>query len=414
MTAPLENAAAPSVGAAPGEPDPRGTGGMGRALRSWRMALVGLMGPIPTSIVLAFIIGAGFILLAGSNPLTGYGSMLSGSFGSGIGIANTIQRAIPLVGMGMAVAVAFRAGVLNLGMEGQMILGGLAGGLVALYMPGPGPLVAIAACIVGALVGALWGVIAAALQAGLGMPILLTTLLLNYPARFFASWVIRFPLKDESSSQVATVPFNPDSQIALIASPSSSLGQTLLNTLGKDNVLTIIGRSVNWSLLVVIALVLIIAFMNKRTVFGFESGLNGLNPAFTRYSGVNAGWMTARTMLLSGAIAGLIGTMFTIGAPNTRILDGALFNTNYAWTGLLVALLALYRPSGVAIAGIFFAAITAGAGVMGRELSMSPQIAAVIQGIVIVLIAFRVQLPQGWRRKVLANDKTTANEPGSE
>lgn len=413
MSAPLENSSAPPVASDPDGPAPRSTGVIG-VLRSWRIALAGLMGPVPVSIVLAFIIGAGFIIIAGANPVDGYGSMLSGSLGTGIGIANTIQRAIPLIGMALAVAVAFRAGVLNLGMEGQMILGGLAGGLVALAMPGPGPLVALTACLVGALVGALWGVIAAAMQAGLGMPILLTTLLLNYPARYFASWVIRFPMKDPTSSQVATVPFDADSQISLIAAPSSALGQSLLNTLGKDNVLTVIGRSVNWSLIVVVALVLIVSFMNKRTVFGFESGLNGLNPAFTRYSGVRSGWMTARTMLLSGAIAGLVGTMFTIGAPNSRLLDGQLFNTNYAWTGLLVALLALYRPSGVVIAGIFFAAITAGSGVMGRDLMLSPQIAAVIQGIVIVLIAFRVQLPQRWRRKVLTNDKSAANEPGSE
>lgn len=413
MSAPLDNASAPPVASNPDDPNPQGSK-ISRALTSWRVALAGLMGPVPVSIVLAFIIGAGFIIIAGANPLSGYSSMASGSFGTAIGITNTIQRAIPLVGMGLAVAVAFRAGVLNLGMEGQMILGGLAGGLVALAMPGPGPLVAITACLVGALVGALWGVIAAGLKAGLGMPILLTTLLLNYPARYFASWMIRFPLKDPTSSQVATVPFDADSQISLIASPSSPLGQTLLTTLGKNNVLTEIASSVNWSLLVVIALVLIVSFTNKRTVYGFESGLNGLNPAFARYSGVRSGWMTARTMLLSGAIAGLVGTMFTIGAPNSRILDGQLFNTNYAWTGLLVALLALYRPSGVVIAGIFFAAIIAGSGVMGRDLMLSPQIAAVIQGIVIVLIAFRVQLPQRWRRKVLAEDRMTTNESGSE
>lgn len=401
MSTAIDDALAPG----PGVPDPWSTMGRGaRIQRLVRQGVAGLLGPIPTSIALAFIIGAGFILIAGSNPLTGYGSMLSGSFGSAIGIANTIERAIPLIGMAMAVAVAFRAGILNLGMEGQMILGGLAGGLVALSLPGPGPLVALVACIVGAGVGALWGAVAAGLKAGFGMPILLTTLLLNYPARYFSSWVIRFPLKDPESSQVATRAFDPATQIPLLAAPSSPLGQSLLDAFGKDGVLTVVGRSVNWSVLVIVLLVVVISFMNRRSVYGFESGINGLNPAFARYSGVRTGWMTTRTMLLSGGIAGLVGTMFTIGAPSIRILDGSLFNTNYAWTGLLVALLALYRPSGVVLAGIFFAAITAGSGVMGRNLSMSPQIAAVIQGIVIVLIAFRVQWPEKWRRKMLADD----------
>lgn len=358
-----------------------------------RAALHWLSGPVPVSVALAFAIGAVFILIAGADPVAGYSSMFTGSLGSGLGIANTIQRAIPLVGMALAVAVAFRAGVLNLGIEGQMILGGLAGGIVALYLPGPGPLVALMACAVGALTGAAWGAVAAGLQTWPGVPILLTTLLLNYPARYFASWAIRFPLKDPESSMVATRAIDPEAQLPLLAAPSSPLGQSLLDTLGKDHVLTVVGRSVNVSLFVVIALVVIVSFMNRRTVFGFESGINGLNPNFTRYAGVRTGVLTLRTMVLSGGIAGLIGVMFTIGAPNVRIIDGALFNTNYAWTGLLVALLALYRPSAVAIAGVFFAAIAAGSGAMGRDLAMSPQIAAVIQGIVIILIAFRVQLP---------------------
>lgn len=355
-------------------------------------------GPVPTSVILAFIIGAGFILIAGADPIAGYTSMFKGSFGSGLGFSNTIQRAIPLVGMALAVAVAFRAGVINLGGEGQMILGGLAGGFIALTVPGPPMLVMLLACVAGAVVGALWGSLAAFLQIWPGVPLLITSLLLNYPARYFASWMLRFPLKDPKSSQVATAPISPDVQIPLFASTSSGPGQFLLNMFGKDHVLTQLGRSVNWSLLVVALLVVAIMFMNSRTKFGFESGINGLNPQFARFSGVRSGTMTVQTMLLSGGIAGLVGVMFTIGAPSTRIIDGALFNTNYAWTGLLVALLALYRPGGVAIAGLFFAGIMAGSGAMGRDLSMSPQIAAVIQGIVIILIAFRVQIPRGKRR----------------
>ena len=357
-----------------------------------------LTGPIPTSVVIAFIVGALFIMIAGADPISGYQSMFRGSFGSGLGVANTIQRAIPLVGMALAIAVAFRAGIINLGAEGQMILGGLVGVLVVLFVPGPPFLIMLLACVAGAAAGALWGLIPALLQSWPGVPLLITSLLLNYPARFFSSWMVRFPLKDPDSSMVATETFPAGVQIPLFAPPSSGLGQTMLNTLGKDNVLTIVGRTVNWSLIVVALLVAAVIFMNSRTKLGFESGMYGFNPNFARYSGVHAGWMTAKTMLISGGIAGLIGVMFSIGAPNARLVDGQILETNYAWTGLLVALLALYRPVGVTIAGIFFAAIVAGSGAMGRDLSMSPQIAAVIQGIVIILIAFKVQIPMRKRR----------------
>ncbi len=361
-------------------------------------ALNWLTGPVPTSVVIAFVIGAVFIMIAGSDPISGYQSMLRGSFGSGLGIANTIQRAIPLVGMALAIAVAFRAGVINLGAEGQMILGGLVGVLVVLYVPGPPLLVMALACVAGTAAGALWALIPALFQSWPGVPVLIASLLLNYPARYFSSWMVRFPLKDPESSMVATDSFPAGTQIPLFASPSSGLGQTLLNNLGKDNVLTIVGRTVNWSFAVVALLVVAVMFMNARTRFGFESGMHGFNANFARYSGVHSGRLTAQTMLLSGGIAGLMGVMFAIGAPNNRLMDGQILETNYAWTGLLVALLALYRPSGVLIGGIFFAGIIAGSGAMGRDLSMSPQIAAVIQGIVIILIAFRVQIPVRRRR----------------
>lgn len=352
-----------------------------------------LTGPVPTSIIIALLIGALFIMIAGADPVSGYQSMFRGSFGSGIGIANTVQRAIPLIGVALAIAVAFRAGIINLGAEGQMILGGLVGILVVLYVPGPPVLITILACVAGAAVGALWGLLPALLQSWPGVPLLITSLLLNYPARFFSSWMVRFPIKDPESSMVATDAFSTDLQIPLFAPPSSALGQTLLNSLGKDHVLTIIGRTVNWSFVVVAVLVVAVMFMNSRTKLGFESGMHGHNSRFAQYSGVHSGRMTAQTMIISGGIAGLIGVMFTIGAPNVRLIDGQILETNYAWTGLLVALLALYRPSGVLIAGIFFAGIAAGSGAMGRDLSMSPQIASVIQGIVIILIAFRVQIP---------------------
>src|SRR5690625_6676547 len=122
------------------------------------------MGPVPTSVVIAFVIGALFIMISGADPISGYQSMFRGSFGSGLGFANTIQRAIPLVGMALAIAVAFRAGIINLGAEGQLSLGGLVGGLVVLLVPGPPFLIMLLACVAGAAAGALWGLIPALLQ----------------------------------------------------------------------------------------------------------------------------------------------------------------------------------------------------------------------------------------------------------
>ena len=370
-----------------------------------------LAGPIPISVVLALLIGACFMLIAGVDPLSGYAAMLNGSFGTGAGLANTLSRAIPIIGIGIAIAVAFRAGVLNLGTEGQAGLGALAGGIVAIYVPGPALLIVPLAFIVAIAVGAAWGLLAGLLQNLLGVPILLSTLLLNYPARYFSSWLIRFHLDEPVSDLVASEQVRPEVQLSMLVPRGSGFADTLRNTFGATNPVTAVLTGVNWSLVILILVVLGAIFVNRRTRYGFESGLSGQNAEFVRYGGVKPGPLVLRTMGLSGGLAGLFGFMLVIGAPNTRLIEGSFIQTNYAWTALLVTLLALYRPVGIVIAGIFFAAIMVGSDAMGRELGLSPQIAAVIQALVIILLAFRVALPQFKKRKVVADDDPPFAEP---
>lgn len=378
-----------------------------------------LTGPIPLSIVLAFVVGAIFILLAGYSPVEAYLTMAEGSILSPSGITNTIQRAIPLVGMAMATAVAFRSGILNIGTEGQMIMGGLVGGIVALYMPGPGIIVMICAILGGIAGGALWALVSAVLQFWPGVPILITSLLLSYPARFFSSWMIRYPLKDQTSQIVATEQIRLDVQIPMLLPLNSGLGQSVSNGLGRGNLVSTIGSSINWSFVIILLVVVGMAYVNRNTIFGYESGINGINPRFIEYGGGHERKLTLQVMTLSGGIAGLVGVLLTIGAPETRLIDGALLSSGYAWTGLMVALLAMYRPFAVLAAGAFFGAIMAGASAMSRGLGMSPQIASVIQGVVIILIVFRVTLPnfKERRRSIArehASDHADALQPTDE
>nr|WP_233614318.1 ABC transporter permease [Leucobacter edaphi] len=358
-----------------------------------------LTGPIPISVVLALLIGACFMVIAGTDPISGYSAMLNGSFGTGVGIANTIARAIPIIGIGIAIAVAFRAGIINLGTEGQAGLGALFGGMVAIYTPGPAILVVPLAFAVAILTGAAWGLLAALLQNALGVPTLLSTLLLNYPARYFSSWLIRFKLDEPSSSLVASQQIDPANQLSMLVPRDSAAAESLRNSLGALNPITAVLTGVNWGLVIVVIVVLGAIFVNRRTRYGFEAGLSGQNPEFVRYGGVQPGPLVVRTMALSGGLAGLFGLIVTIGAPNTRLIEGAFIQTNFPWTALLVTLLALYRPTGIAIAGLFFAAIMVGSDSMGRELGMSPQIASVIQALVIILLAFRVALPRLKRKR---------------
>jgi ABC-type uncharacterized transport system permease subunit len=353
-----------------------------------------LVGPVPVSIVLALLVGAIVIAAAGGNPLLAYQVMIEGSL-TGSGLVNTFERAVPLVGMALAVAVAFRAGVFNLGGEGQMILGALAGTLVVLFVPGPGLLVMLLAFAAAIVAGGLWGALSALLENWLALPILITSLLLAYPARFFASYLVRFPLKEEGSSLVATDLVPEGTRLAKIIPADSALGQLLADFLGSANTFVKITSKLDWSAIAIVVLVVAIWFYNRRTVRGYESGMTGINPMFASYGGVSTNRIKVEAMFTSGAIAGVVGLTIVLGNQG-RLVDGALVATNYAWTGLLVALLASSRPIGVALAGFFFAAIIVGGEAMARGAGVSAQISQVIQAVVIVFIAMRITLR--WRK----------------
>ncbi|MBN9609864.1 MAG: ABC transporter permease [Actinobacteria bacterium] len=357
-----------------------------------RRTLAWLAGPVPVSIIVALAIGAVAIAIAGINPFVAYPSMVEGAL-TGRGPANTLQRATPIIGMAIALAIAFRAGVFNLGAEGQMVLGGLAGTLVALTMPGPGPVVIVVACLAAMAAGALWAMLAAVLQTSMGVPILISSLLLNYPARYFSSYLVRFPLKEKGSSMVATPMIPDDTRIPALIPADSAWGTALRHSLGKENALLLITRNVNYSLLVVLAVVALVIFVNRKTPGGFESGLAGQNLRFAQYGGVHTTALVIRTMIFSGAISGLVGVMLVLGS-DFRLIDGALVGTNYAWTGLLVALLAANRPIGVLVSGAFFAALIVGGEAMQRSDGVSSQLSQVIQAAVIILIVVRLTLPR--------------------
>ncbi len=358
------------------------------------------------SIISALAVGAILILISGSDPIAGLSAMFSGAFGTGIGLAGTLSRAALIICFGLATAVAFRAGIFNLGTEGQAVLGSLAGGIVALYMPGPGILVTLAAIITAIIVGALWGLVAAALQNFMGVPILISTLLLNYPARFFSSWLIRYKLKDPASDLPASKPIDGDVLLHYFVPRGSDTAKSLAAQFGSTSHITAMLTGVNWAIVIVIALIAFVVFLNTKTRYGFESGIAGQNPEFTRYSGVNPKLLVTKTMTLSGGIAGLAGILLVLGLPNTRIIEGHVVSTGYAFTALLVTLLAGYRPVGTAISGLFFAGIIVGSAALGRELGLSPQISAIIQALVIIFIAFKVAFPKIKKR----NNHGTAEE----
>ncbi|MGB0114527.1 MAG: hypothetical protein WBP59_15005 [Ilumatobacteraceae bacterium] len=334
--------------------------------------------PVTSSLVIAFVVVGIVILVSGSNPLSAYSEMWSGAT-SGSGPKTVVNRAIPIVGMALAISIPFRMGIINLGAEGQMVLGGLAATLTAIHMPGPGPVVITAAFAAGSITGVLWSLLPALGQTALQLPILITSLLLNAPAKALASYLVKYYFGDPAATSTATVVIPPQTHI-----PTPDL-------LG--------GASL--SAVFVLVLVVGVWLYNTRTVPGYESHMSGINLKFSRYGGVDVTRQTIRGMVAGGAIAGAVGAHLVLGQA-FRFVDNDLAGTGFAWTGLLVTLLAVHRAWPILWAGVFFAGLQVGGLAMQRSAGVSWQLAQVLQAVVILALALRIVLVR--RRRAVPRD----------
>ncbi len=322
-----------------------------------------LRSPILLSVVGALLIGSLMLLGAGGNPLRAYAAMVEGAFGP-TQWRNTLIVAVPVVGMALAVAVPLRAGVVNLGGEGQIVIGGITAAVLAATVPLPMPLSLVAALAGGALAGALLGTVPAVLENRLGVPLLVSSLLVSYPVVAFASYLVRFPLRDPGTGLPQSRAFGEAYRMPTFA-------------------------GIGLSAVVLVVVVVLVAQADSRTPFGYEVRLTGHNRRFTEYAGVDVPRMVTRLMATGGGIAGLVGAMVVTSVPY-RYIDGALVVPGYTWTGLLAALLARANPLGAVVAGVFFAALQVGGFGMERETEVPRELSSIMQATVIVLLAAAV------------------------
>jgi simple sugar transport system permease protein len=315
------------------------------------------------AILFAAIIGGALVFVSGANPANAYAQILIGAL-AWDNLPDTLNWATPLVGMTLVAAIPLRGGMINLGGDGQMVIGGLVAAIIAVYLPGPGPAVATAALLGAALAAGLYAALAAWGETRHGIPMLISSLLLSYPAVGIVSYIARFPLRDTTTGlpQTALVPE----------------GARLLALSGALNV----------GLLIIAAIALLVLFVDRRTVAGFELRMRGSNVRFAGYGGVRLDRQAMRVMFASGAIAGLVGAIIVLGSQ-FRFIDGALLTPAYTWSGLMAALLANGEPAGAILAGLFFAALQTGGFAMQRETSAPRVLTIVLQSIVILFLAAR-------------------------
>lgn len=329
--------------------------------------------PAARAIVLGLACGAVLIVALGQNPLDAYGALLKGALG-GTGLGNlqgTLNRAAMIVGCALAAGLTMRAGLLNLGIEGQMVLGGVTGALAALALPLHGWLGMLVAMLAAALAGAAWAMLGALMHLRFGVPLLIGSLLLNYPAAELASWLVSHPYRDIASGMAASARVPPGLRLPGLAGSDVGLSVAVAALLGAG-----------------------ITLFFSRTAPGYEARMAGLNPRFALTSGVATARLHAGLVAASGAMAGLFGAFAVLGEHH-RYIDGMLVTPLYAWTGLMAVLLGGMAPAAMVLAGCFFAILQTGALGMERTADVPREIARVLLACVIFFVAARRRQGQG-------------------
>lgn len=281
-------------------------------------------------------------------------------------LMTTLSRAAIIIGMAVSVLLSFRAGLFNIGGEGQLVAGGLVAALTAILLPGP-PLLVLAVSVLAAmLAGALWALLAGVLQLYVGVPLLVGSLLLNYPARYIASYLVAHPFRDVPSGMLQSHLVPQETWLPYFPGTRLDIG-----------------------ILFIAAASIFAVIYSHATLHGYHARLNGLSPDFARAVGLPVKKLALQTLAMSGAIAGLVGAIAVFGIHH-RYIDGMLVQPLYAWTGIIAVLLVGMIPWAVPLSGFFFAAVETGAAGMERAAAVPKEIALVIQAVIILFVASRV------------------------
>ena len=338
--------------------------------QAWVKVLDAVTQPL-IAVLISFLLGAVVILVIGKNPLLAYGEMIRGAFGKQVYLMNTLKRATPIIMGGLAVCIAWRSGYEAMGGEGQMILGAMAAALVGYYFHVPAILRIPAALLAAAAAGALYSMLSGWLYERFDVTFVISTLMMNYIANYFAAYLCNYPLRD------------PEANVYQMQNAQTG-------KLGPEAILQPIAKGwVHWGFVLALLAVAATWFLFKKTSFGYKSRMGGLNPRFALYGGINARRMLYLVMILSGLMAGLGGAFEAMGSKS-RYVDQMIFSTGYAWTGMVAALLANMNPLGTLLASILLAGLAVGGSTMMLNMSIPLEVCNIIEGIITLFMSVKL------------------------
>lgn len=320
-------------------------------------SLIKMLIPI-ISILCAFAIASILILFIGGNPSEAFSYLFIGSFGSTANFSNTLIKATPLIFTGLAATFAYKCGVFNLGAEGQFVIGAIASIWISTNLKGiPPTYIMILSLFFGAIAGGIFGAIPGLLKISRGLNEMIVSIMLNYVAILFMGYLYTGPLRDGNLPQTQAV------------------DETL--KLGK----LFQGSYVNIGIVIAIVLAIIIYYFLFYTAKGFKLRAVGMNSTASMYNGFSLKKYILMSFIVSGAIAGLGGSIELHGVQY-RLMSG--FGSGYGFDGVAIALIAQLNPIGTVLVAYLFAILRTGATTMQVGTGLPTSVIDIIQALVII------------------------------
>lgn len=361
---------------------------------------------LPAAAFAALLVGAGMLVALGADPITGYRALLDGAFGSPGALTDTAIKAVPLVLVGVGICIAFRANVLNIGGEGQLVMGGLASTGLVLALPDlPGPLLVPLVLLAGAVGGAIWGAIAGSLKAYLNVNEILSTIMLNIVAVQIMNYLLAGPLVDKEFSGFSLIP------------------QTRRLSPNADLPVLVQGTKLHAGVVVAVLAAVLAYVLLWRTGLGFRLRAVGLSRDASSYAGMPVRRTITLALTLSGAMAGLAGAVLVFGSASHRMVtDGTAtgFTGSAGFNGIVAALFGGLNPLWTIASAFVFGGLLVGGNAMQIAVQVPTALIVALNGLLVVFVVsiehlrrrYRVQLGSPATVPIASGGGEDAERPG--
>jgi len=315
------------------------------------------------AVALALLVGAGIMMITGHDPIQSYTALINGALGKPRAVGNTLAKTITLCLTGLAMSLAAKAGVFNVGGEGQLFLGAMAAAVVGARVEGPVWLVVVLSLLAAMTAGGLYALLPGWLKVKWKVDEVITTIMLNSVAIYFCSYLANGPLKT--------------AERGIATGTDSIMKEAAFTPLIKLSNLT---SGAFYAAVVV----LIVWYIMTRSSVGFEMKLTGENDTFARYGGISTGKLMLWSMVFSGAICGMVGMLEVFGLHKRFITT---VSNEFYFDGMLVAMIMRYNPFGVVLMSFFFAILSIGGKSMELSAGVPSELILIVQSIIIFFMA---------------------------